>query len=59
MKDLTKHLLEEYEEAFHTPDRSIHLLTKSESAFIKTLIRLNYFNELKDKKNDNERSRIN
>ena len=51
MKDLTKHLLEEYEEAFHTLDRSIHLLTKSEQAFIKTLIRLNYFKVSKDKEN--------
>ena len=51
MKHLPKHIQEEYQESFHRPDGSIRLLTSSESAFYRALIRLNYFTQSQDKKN--------
>ena len=42
---ISKELLEEYTEAFHRPDRSVRLLTKSQARFIRAVMRCNEINE--------------
>ncbi len=42
---MNKKLLEEYTEAFHRPDGSMRLLTKSQARFIRAVMRCNEINE--------------
>lgn len=42
---ISKELLEEYTEAFHKPNGSIRLLTKSQAQFIRAVMRCNEINE--------------
>ena len=45
MKDSTKNLLEEYNEAFHRPEGQVKLITQSQAAFIRAVMRCNQINE--------------
>ncbi len=51
---ISKELLEEYTEAFHRPDGSIRLLTKSQAKFIRAVMRCNEINE-RSRTYDNQR----
>jgi len=42
---INKELLEEYTEAFHRPDGSMRLLTRSQARFIRAVMRCNEINE--------------
>ena len=42
---ISKELLEEYTEAFHKPNGSVRLLTKSQAQFIRAVMRCNHINE--------------
>ena len=55
MKNLPKHIQEDYQESFHRPDGSIRILTPSEASFYRALYRLNYFKKNKDKENETNR----
>ena len=51
---ISKELLEEYTEAFHRPDGSVRLLTKSQAQFIRAVMRCNQINE-RYRTNDTQR----
>ena len=46
MSNLSKDLLEEYEEAFHRPEGQVRLLTKSQATFIRAVMKCNEINEI-------------
>lgn len=53
-----KALLEEYTEAFHKPNGSISLLTKSEAEFIRAVMRCNQNNKKYWTQNERQNKKI-
>ena len=55
MKNTTKHLLQEYEEAFHTPEGQVKLITESQATFLRAVMRCNDINETSRTLHEQER----